>query len=217
MGAIGPNDIDLTTLDAVKVWAGVNNALSDDVIQAVITAFSQYVIDYTGVQSFTSISEYVDILDGNGSDRIFVRNRPIREIQQVLVDGVNRQVSAGYNQAGCFIDQSGNSISIRVGGGSNPTLTNTYPGRGSNLVFSTGRGNVLIKYLAGFMEVPFDLELTARRVSAVNYKRTLWIDIVSKMQAVSGGQETVMKFRDWAMPPEDVLVLNVYKRLAPVG
>lgn len=212
------SDIDLTTLQDVKTWAGVTQDTSDTVIQACITAFSRWVMRYTGVVSFTSIDIYTDILDGSGSDLMFTRNRPIKQVQQVLVNGQNQQISNGYDQSGIIITSNDCAISFRQGAGGALINTNTY---GSwnwfGKYFPKGRGNILIKYLAGYDDVPEDLELTARRVCAINYKRTLWIDLVSKMQAVSGGQETVMKFRDWDMPPEDWNTLRNFRRIAPVG
>jgi len=217
VGDILPNLIDLTTLDAVKTWANVVDPLADDTIQALITAFSQYVINYTGVQSLGASSSYTDTLDGNGSFRIFTRNRPIVSVQQVLVNGVAMPQSMGFNSAGWFVEQSGNSIAVRAGGSGSGFITNSYPsGSALPFLFVKGIGNVQITYNAGYDAVPFDLEFMARRCVGTQYKRSNWIDLQTKEQAVSSGRQTTMHFRDWALAPEDQLILKQYRRLAVV-
>ena len=68
---------------------------------------------------------------------------------------------------------------------------------------------VQISYTAS--GVPYDIELAARKMVAVNYKRRQWID--QRSQAMAQGAGTI-SFQSWEMPPEVKSVMDYYRRRA---
>jgi hypothetical protein len=215
------NAIDLTTLAAVKAWAGVTTSGDDQVIQDAITAFSLYAMHVTGRGSadgsvptsspFATPVSYDEFYDGNGNESLYLRNWPITAVTAVIDTGYTIPQSTSTVNPGWYIDQSHKYIGLRYGG----TLYSQrgYGGAGrrtgyGRVGFSLGQQNVEVQYTAGFSAVPFDLEMTARKVVALNYKRRQRID--QKSQAMAQGAGTV-SFYDWEMDSADARTMNYYQ------
>jgi hypothetical protein len=207
--------IDLTTLPAVKSLAEVQGSADDVEIQGLITGFSRYILTRTGRDSLNSAPSYVEVYDGNGSFRMFLRNSPILTITSLMVNGVEQAASPGYGRGGYFIEQSGRSIAIRPGGSGTVFLTNSYPSGGLPFSFVKGIGNIQVSYTAGYTVVPADLEFTCRTVCATYTKRKAWLDLKSKSLSAQGGVGTT-SYRDWEMAPHDDRVILSYQRWAMV-
>lgn len=201
------NDIDLITLAQVKSWLNIpaTNTDDDNTIQFLITGFSKYVLDYTGIDCFNDIKSYSEIHDGNGSGRIFVRNTPIVSVSAVKIGSYTLPQSTTLTGFGWFIDSSKKSIAIRTGS----QATGSFPAR-----FTAGLGNVQIDYKAGYSEVPFALGEAAMKAVAINYKRKDWIDLASKSISAGSGTTGTTRYRDWSLPPEISQVLDTYSRYA---
>ena len=203
------NTIDLTTLSDVKAWLGIPtvNTDNDEVIQALITGFSQYVINRTGVASFNSINQYIEIYDGNGSQRLFLRNYPITAIISVLIGSYSVPLSSAVNAPGIFIEQLKRSIAFRAGS------VGWFPSAGLfPYTFAPGIGNIQVTYTAGFAQVPYDLQEACFKAVAINYTRKSTIDQGSKTLSASGGGTGTVAFRAWALPPEIERVIMYYSR-----
>lgn len=222
------NPIDLTTLAAVKLWLTMGSGTTDDQsIQDCITAASAYWIWDLGVgpqngvtptQSplKTVITGITETYDGSGSNRMFLRIRPIVAVSALSVNGIAVPASSGVNVPGFVIDGTGKSISIRSGfgapGGGMLTVGFSYFNiRYRGWAFAEGIQNVQVTYSAGFAVTPYDIELAVRQMVAVNYKRRQWID--QKAQAMASGAGTV-SYRDWELPPEVRSVMDHYRRRA---
>ena len=65
-----------------------------------------------------------------------------------------------------------------------------------------------MQYTAGFATTPTDLEMCARKVVSLNYKRRGWIG--QNSQAMAGGAGTV-SYGQWEMDRDCVQVLEYYK------
>lgn len=207
--------IDLTVLSAVKAWLGVGAATTseDAIIQDCITAFSAYVLRATGrgpaggeipaTSPFVTPVAYTEVYDGSGSERQPIRNWPITSVTSVTVNGIAIVQSSAFNVPGWVIDGDKKFISIRAGSGA------SYRGGGYSCGFANGVQNVEISYTAGFSGVPPDLEMMARKVVALNYKRKGWIGQTS--QAMAAGAGTV-SYGQWEMDAQDMNVLDFYKR-----
>lgn len=147
------NPIDLTTLAKVKSRAEAVGTNDDQDIQDAITAFSQWIIDYTGKASLNSVGSYDELYDGNGNSRMFLRNSPIQSLTQVIINGVSIPLSAAFGQWGAIIDQSKKSISLRGGIGNFSTFP--YPSyaafrrNSGNPTFQQGIANIEVLYTAG--------------------------------------------------------------------
>lgn len=224
------NPIDLTTLAAVKKWASITGTGDDSDIQDAITAFSMYVITRTGrgpmdgsvptVSPFCAPQTFTETYDGNNSQRMFLRNSPIVSVASLLVNGVSipaAQVVNGttYGQAGFVIGGDRKSLYIQSGGGGGSSFTTTDFGAGFGLgqYFKRGIQNITVQYSAGYSQVPFDLEMTARKVVVLNYKRKSWVG--QKSQAMAQGAGTI-SFGDWEMDKDCERVICSYERRAMV-
>jgi hypothetical protein len=220
------NPIDLTTLTAVKKWATVAAAGDDQEIQDCITAFSSWVLTRTGrgpqdgsipsASPFVTPVSYTENYDGNGSDKMFLRNSPIQSVTTLTINGVVIPLSAAWNQTGYVITGDKKAIALRNGngGGNAPSFTTTtFGGWMLGRYFIRGIQNVNVVYSAGYAGVPFDLEMCARKVVALNYKRTGWLG--QKSQSMAHGAGTI-SFGDWEMDKDCERTICSYERRAMV-
>ncbi len=224
--ALGPNRlIDLVTVADMHAYLGIkdDNVSDDATIQLCITAASLYWLWYTGRDStsdvitspFVAPIAYNENYDGSGSNRMFLRNVPIRSVQSLTINTRTIPQSTAFGQSGWLIDSSQKSLVIRGGGGSSQSFTTDtlFIGAVGNF-FAKGLQNVNVQYTAGFNGVPVDVQLAATQMIAVNYKRKDWIDQASR--AMAGGAGTT-SYRAWEMPAEVRSVMNNYKRYALAG
>jgi hypothetical protein len=224
------NPIDLTTLAGVQDWLGISGESDNQQINDCITAASAYWLWALGLtqqsgQPWPAASPLVspvpnitETYDGSGSQRQFLRIRPIVSVQSLTVDGIAIPASSAVTVPGYVVDGSGKSIAIRSGfGGPGPgqalTVGFAFLRNRRTWSFSDGIQNVAVTYTAGYTLTPPDIELAVRQMVAVNYKRRQWID--QKMQAMAQGAGTI-SFRDWEFPPEVKSVLEHYRRRAIV-
>ena len=218
------NAIDLTTLANVKSWVQLGVAGDDQIIQDAITAFSAYVLRVTGrgpadgsipaASPLNSVVAYDEFYDGSGTERQQVRNWPIVSVSSVNINGQVIQQSTSINTWGWVVDGDAKFISLR--GGFAPNVAtfqnyrfqgNRYGSRGPG--FCVGNQNVEIVYSAGFAATPLDLEMVARKVVSLNYKRRTWIG--QRSQQMANGAGTV-SYNDWEMDNQDRQAILFYKR-----
>jgi hypothetical protein len=215
---------DLTTLAKVKSWLLIpqDNTKDDSDIQDVITGWSTYCLGQLGFTSMTKVQQYTELRNGNGNCQMFVRNRPIINVESVTVNGVAVPAAGDWPSMGYYVSDDQKSIMIRGVGVQRGILA----GYGSLGTYSTGSatsaggfargvGNVKLVYNAGFVRVPADLELAARKACAIHYKRKQTIDLASKAQA-AGGTTGTTRYRDWDIPPEVETVIDYYSRVAVI-
>lgn len=201
---------DLVQMDQVKDWLGIpfTNTDDDGTIQFLISAFSQYVLNKTGVSSFTSVQQYNEIYDGNGATRMFVNNTPIQSLISLTIGAFSPPVSTSTVYPGIYIELSKKSIAFRAQAGSFYPPSAIYP-----YFFLQGQGNIQIVYTAGFSSVPFDLGEACMAAVAINYKRKDYIDLASRSLSAGGGSGTTT-YRNWGLPPEINEVIEFYSRYA---
>lgn len=195
-----PSDIDLVDLATVKQWLNIANTNTDDdlLIQFLITAFSQHVLNKTGIASFTSVDAFVDTYDGNGQERLFVRNPPIVSVASVNVGSLSLPQSTGLTSNGWFIEDSKKSIALR----------------GCVYRFHRGLGNIQVSYTGGYSEVPIDLAEAAMNAIGQNYVRKDWKDLASQAISSGSGVTGTSRYRDWVYPPGVLETILFYKRRA---
>jgi hypothetical protein len=187
---MAPNAIDLTTLVAVKQRATVgvqpNGTIfptqDDNEIQAAITAFSAWLLDYTGQGSLNSTAVYTDVYDGNGNTKLFLRSYPIVNLTSVTIDGVSVPITTGqaFNSWGAFIDQSAKSIGVRGGIGANASypyqIYTQYGGIGRcGPTFNIGRANIVVEYTAGFTPLTIENELDTVNANTITLQSAPWV------------------------------------------
>jgi len=189
------NPIDLTTVALVNDWLNQTSGTDAALIQSAITAFSQFVLTYTGRTNLNSVANYPEVYSGNGSEILFVRNYPVTAVSSLAIDGVPIPQSPGVNQVGWVIDTSGSQAAIALRGGSRNTVAYSqwspgqWGGNGNapplgqrNLVFNEGIMNVEISYSAGYATTPYDLQQAATQLVAAKYRSRQWIEQTSQMQ-----------------------------------
>lgn len=205
---------DLVQLDLVKQWLGIStlangqpNTDADGVIQFLISSFSTYVYNRTGITSFNSVKQFTEIYDGNGASRMFLRNRPIQTLISVQMGSYAVPQSTAITAAGVYIDPSQNSLAFRSSGFSLMPPSSIYP-----YLFIPGQGNIQVVYTAGYTSVPFDLQEACMKAVKINYVRKDWVDLASKSLSTGGGATGTTRYRDWALPPEVERILEFYSR-----
>jgi hypothetical protein len=211
--------IDLTTLENVKAWIDQSGDSDDQTISDCITAFSAYLLRIFGrssqgsvpaTSSLVAAASYDEFYDGNGQDKLYVRNWPVNSIALLAVDGISIPVSTSVTSPGVVVDQSGRAIVLRGGYGSGPARFADLrrSGRGRSGGFALGRQNVELQYNGGFAGTPEDLEMCARKVVGLNYKRTDWIGQRSQMIGNGGGS---VFYDSWEMDPGCVRTIEFYR------
>jgi hypothetical protein len=180
----GPND--LTTVAAVQAY--VPTAASDaGLLETLVTAESALIQSYLGYN--IASQSWTEIRDGNGRDRLIMRNRPVSAVTSVVVDGNTIPQSAGWPAPGWSFDEA--YIYLR------------------GHEFRKGRGNVTLSYTAGYASVPADLAQAATELVAYRYGSRLkaGMGIVSD----TGMQQTVA-YSQRDMPASVMTALEPYRR-----
>ena len=218
------NAIDLTTLPLVKSWLAANgtaptNTSDDANIQACITAWSAVFLRETGMgpmdgsaptkSIFNSQIDFTEVYDGNGSNKLFLRHRPIVSVQSLILGTTAVVQSSGWGQAGFVINSDGLSLSLRSGSGGFSSLSGFYSGSTSS--FWKGVQNIQVIYTAGYAATPFDIELAARKTAALNYRRKDWIGLANTSLGQGAGSTT---YRDWIVDPDVARLITDYTRFA---
>ena len=135
---------DLTTLTNVKQYLGLQVATDDALIGRLITAASAWVKSYLNRDILSTA--YVEVIDGNDSERIVVGNFPVTAVSGIAV----LNDTAVASSALVF---DGNTIT-RVDG----------------QTFSWGRSNLTVSYTAGYASTPMDIEEAVIEIVALRYR-----------------------------------------------
>lgn len=220
------SQLDLTTLAAVKSWLQIATGVTtdDQIIQDCITALGAYILRITGrgpedgtlptASPFVSPQPYDEWYDGTGTNRMPIRNWPITAVSFVNINGTAIPQSTSPQVSGWVVDGDKRFITLR--GGFSPAVATfqnygNQRGRGCGAVFPPDVQNVEVSYTAGFAAVPFDLEMAARKIVSLNYKKRGWIGQVS--QAMASGAGTVT-YGMWEMDKDAMRTIDYYQRRA---
>lgn len=208
---ITPSIVDMCSLAQAKDWLGIDASNTDDdsIIQSLITSFSQFILNKTGIASFNSVQNYTETYDGNGYIRLFLRNRPVTNVSSVTVGSYAIPQSTSVTTPGWFIEHSARSIAFRSTPNDLMPPQSIYP-----YYFTPGIGNVLISYSAGYSRVPTDLQEAVYKAVAIYYRRKDYIDFDSKALSSGAGVSGTIKYRGWSLPPEIDSVIDFYSRYA---
>lgn len=204
--------IDLVLLDDVKSFLHMPESNTDDdkLIQLLITAFSRYVLNRTGQTSFKQVNTYTEYYDGNGRQKMFLRNYPIVSITSLIIGSYSVPQSQDTVSPGFYIEDTRKSVAFRY----SPNWMLPQLNQGLfPYSFVTGQGNIQVTYTAGYQSVPFDLQEACLEAIATNYRRKDWIDLMSRSVSIQGGAGTTT-FRSWELPPHAEAVINFYSRRA---
>ena len=179
----------LTTLAAVKAYAGITNSEMDALITSLITRVSAAIENYVqGVISQQAVSE---TRNGNGGAAMLLADYPVTSVESLVIDGQTIPPAAGFGLPGWRL---ADRLIVMVG-----------------YAFNRGRANVVVNYTAGFATIPADIEQACIESVLLTMKRRDHVDVSSK----SLGGETVT-FITAEITPSAKKVLNSYCRVAPL-
>lgn len=184
------NPIDLCTVADVRAYIGGDiPTASDDLIQALITAASQYAMSFCA-RNFKSAS-YSEVYDGTGTTRLLLKQTPVTAVASVSVDGLSYSATTSSLASGFQFDDLG----LFATGCS---------------VFPYRQRCVSVAYTAGYTTVPFDLSQAVVEMVADKYKRRANIGI----QARAIANETIT-YTSGEVPKSARVVLLNYMRVVP--
>lgn len=220
--------LDLTTVDQIKNWipALASAGPGDDaVLQSCITAWGFEFLNRTGMGNqngdmlqspFNSICTFNETYDGRGTYRLFLRNRPIRSVILLTINGIQINPSSAVSIQGWVIDGNAKSIGLRTGdsgwGGSlvqSAWQSGSYRAFAGGMRFYSGLQNVNVQYTAGYNNTPADIVECCNKVVHQNYKRRSWVDEESRAMTGGGGS---IRYRSWDIPPECQATIDRYAR-----
>jgi hypothetical protein len=140
---------------------------------------------------FVTPCSYNENYDGNGNDRLFLRNSPITAVASATANGITLTQSSGFPNPGYLID-TGAKCLVMVGysaaqAGAGWGWSGSR-GLGHNWGWPRGTANINVQYTAGFAATPFDVNEAITEVVGMTYKRRPHIDVNSL--ALSGGGGT---------------------------
>lgn len=200
--------IELVNLKQCKDWLGISqdNTDQDKVIQMLLSSFSQYVLNQTGISSFNEVVHYIEVYDGNGTGRMFIDNPPIVTLNSVTAGALGLVQNNTLVGSGIYVERSRKSIAFRRQG-----ATTSFCSTG---VFPLGQGNIQVDYTGGYTEVPFDLQEAVIETVAVFYARKDWKDLASVSQSAGGGVSGTTSYHKWHLTPAVKNIIEFYSRYA---
>lgn len=176
--------MDFCTLDQVKTWLKITTITDDDLLEMLISQTTEYIRSLMS-RDF-DVKQYADVRDGNGIDTLMLGNWPIQAVASVTITGWPIPASDFI-----FDKQT-------------ITLLNGWK-------FTRGRRNIVIRYTAGFGEIPPDVQRCCMELVGKKYRERDRIGVTSKTLA---GE--IVSFSKSDMTDEVKSVLRQYQRVAPI-
>jgi len=192
---------DLCQLADVTAWlqTGQNPfpATDDALISRLITAASQFIQSW--LQRQIAVSDWIEIRDGNGGQRMSFANFPVSAVLSLSIDGLvippapaPGGVNGGFGAGYVF---SPTELALR------------------GYVFSRRAQNVVVTYTAGYASVPPDIAQACIELVCQRYRERTRIGEVSK--ALMSGETVTFSQKDMS---DDVKTLLLqYQAVAPAS
>lgn len=203
------NAVDLTTIAEVTALISAEQAAdagASGIIQILITAMSRLVTTTVlGRRNVNGSSALTDVMDGNGSDKIVLKDWPVTAIAALAVWNVAIPASPDGVQPGFVFDDRSVILLPNTSIGAPLSYWNYTLGR-----FPRGRLNVSCTYTAGYGAgtnppadanyngAPTDLGAAVTYLVAQEYKRRNWIDQASKTLSEAHEQVTFTQ-KEWPL------------------
>jgi len=177
---------DLTTLDEVKAWLGLQTSTDDLLLGRLIGAASRFIAIWLGRSLAETV--YDEVWDGNGGVRAPFPNNPVNAVAALSIDGVAIPAAPDCNNPGYRFDAT-------------LLLLQGYR-------FHRGFRNVTIRYTAGYATVPADIAQACIELTALRYRERDRIGQISK--SVQG---EVVSFIQKDLPDQVRAMLNPYRKV----
>jgi hypothetical protein len=188
---------DLCQLSDVTAWlqTGQNPfpATDDALLARLITAASQFIRSW--LQRQIAMSDWIELRDGNGGQRMAFANFPVSAVLALSIDGITippAPVTGGFGAGYVF---SPTELALR------------------GYVFSRRAQNVIVTYTAGYASVPPDISQACIELVCQRYRERSRIGEVSK--ALMSGETVTYSQKD--MSDDVKTLLQQYRVVAPVS
>ncbi|HTW53155.1 MAG TPA: hypothetical protein VME45_14785 [Stellaceae bacterium] len=192
---------DLCQLSDVTAWlqTGQNPfpATDDALLSRLVTAASQFIQSW--LQRQIALSDWLEIRDGNGGQRLSFANTPVVNVIALSIDGLAippapapKGFSGGFGAGYVF---SPTELALR------------------GYVFSRRAQNVVVTYTAGYASVPPDIAQACIELVCQRYRERSRIGEVSK--ALMSGETVTFSQKD--MSDDIKTLLMQYQAVAPVS
>jgi hypothetical protein len=192
---------DLTCLADVTAWlqTGQNPfpATDDALLTRLITAASQFI--QTWLQRQIALTDWIEVRDGNGGQRLAFANFPVSEVWSLSIDGLAIPpapapggIIGGFGAGYVF---SPTELALR------------------GYVFTRRAQNVSVTYTAGYASVPPDIAQACIELVCQRYRERARIGEVSK--ALISGETVTYSQKD--MSDDVMTLLSQYRAVAPAS
>jgi hypothetical protein len=191
---------DLTTLADVKAWLQTGQTgfppTDDALLIRLVTAASQYIQTWLNRQIVQS--DYIEVRDGTGGQRLQFGCFPVSAVQSLTIDGM--------------------TIPPAPPPAPNTGLTSGYVFSPTQLAvrgyrFMRGAQNVVVIYTAGYPAVPPEIAQACVELVALRYRERTRIGEVSK--SVGSGETVTYAQKDMSSPI--MTLLEQYRLVAPIA
>jgi hypothetical protein len=188
---------DLTCLTDVTAWlqTGQNPfpAVDDALLMRLISAASQFI--QTWLQRQIAVSDWIEVRDGNGGQRLAFANFPASAVISLSIDGLAIPPAPAGGRFGAGYVFSPTELALR------------------GYVFTRCAQNVIVTYTAGYTNVPPDIAQACIELVCQRYRERSRIGEVSK--ALMSGETVTFSQKD--MSDDVKTLLAQYQVVAPVS
>lgn len=180
---------DLTTLAAVKAYAGITGTAQDVLLSGLITRASAAIENY--LQRSVMSGSVAEVRDGTGATAMLLRQWPVASVASLMIDGQTIPAASAWGAPGWWL-ADGRTILL------------------FGYRFARGIANVQASYTAGYATVPADIEQACIETVLLALKRRDHIDVSSK--SLAGESIT---FVNVELPRAAQQVLANHRRVSP--
>ena len=188
---------DLCQLADVTTWlqTGQNPfpATDDALLSRLITAASQFIQSW--LQRQIAVSDWIEIRDGNGGQRLTFANLPVTGVIALSIDGLSIPPAPTDGRLGAGYVFSPTELALR------------------GYVFTRRAQNVVVIYTAGYAAVPPDIAQACIELVCQRYRERSRTGEVSK--ALMSGETVTYSQKD--MSDDIRTLLMQYQAVAPVS
>ena len=191
---IEQEESNLTTLEDTKEYLEIEGTDKDNLLQQLISAASQFIKTETGYEWVETT--YKELIDGERTETLILTQKPIISVESLVING--ETISDNY-----YIYNESGMLKRADIGLYDTGYTHTQQ-RGT--VFPRGQQNIEVEYVAGYEDVPQDLQKAVwSLVNAVLEGKEY-----EGLERYSIGDET-MKWREAGLPAEVQQTIARYK------
>ena len=192
---IEQTESDLTTLEDTKEYLEIEGTDSDNLLQQLIGAASQFVKTETGYEWVETT--YKELIDGERTETLILTQKPIISVVSLVINGetISSDNYYIYNESGMLKRADIGIYNVGY----------THHSR-KGLLFPRGQQNIEVEYKAGYEDVPHDLQKAVwSMVNAVLEGKEY-----EGLESYSIGDES-MKWRADGLPVEVQQTIQKYK------